>query len=160
MTATILYTSRYGYTESVAQAVGGRLTAEGHTVEVVEAHRWTPLPDSDVVIVGAPIYGGGISGGLVGCLELNLNALLERKLFFFLSCLNDGDKAERQLADSVPPQLIPHSSGSFYVGGRVQFDVLRWMDRQVMRTVAGIDSNVDTTAPEQIDALVKAVLAP
>ncbi len=159
MTVAVLYTSRYGFTESVAQTVAVRVESAGHTATAIEAHRWTPVPEADVVVIGAPIYGGAISGGLVGCLELNLGTLLDQKLFFFLSCLNEGDKAERQLADSVPPQLMPHSSGSFYVGGRVQFDVLRWMDRQVMRKVAGIDADVDTSDPTQIDALVQAILA-
>lgn len=161
MKAVILFTSRYGYTQSVARELAERLESGNPSIEteVVEAHRWTPIPEAEIVIVGAPIYGGTISGGLVGCLELNLPLLLERKLFFFLSCLNEGDEAEHQLADSIPPRLLAHARARHYVGGRVQFSLLRWMDRQVMKKVAGISGNVDASRPDEIDALYEAVLA-
>lgn len=158
MSVAILYTSRYGYTESVARTVAERLSAQNP--ELLDAHRWTSVPrDANTVVVGAPIYGGTIAGGIVGCLELNVDLLLERRLFFFLSCLNEGDKAERQLADSIPPALLAHASGRFFVGGLVNFDVLRWMDRQVMQRVAGVTESVDRTRPDQVEALVQAILA-
>lgn len=161
MRLAVLYASKYGATRSVAEAIASLCREEGmdaSDVSVTEIGRSTQMPDADVVLVGAPVYAGLIPGRIRRFLEQNLDSLTQVRLGLFLCCLYSGTRAEQQLSDNVPTRLLAHSFTRHYVGGRVDFDSLRFCDRQIMKRVGRIDHTLDTISNEAIRQIVADVL--
>ncbi len=158
MRLAILYASKYGATRSVAETIADGCRDEGIETSVVEIGKSTPVPDADVVLVGAPVYAGSIPGRVRRFLEQNTESLTQVRLGLFLCCLYSGTRAEQQLADSVPARLLAHSFTRRYVGGRIDFDSLRFCDRQIMKRVGGIDHSVDTISNEAIRRIMADVM--
>ncbi|MFW5686352.1 MAG: flavodoxin domain-containing protein [Spirochaetota bacterium] len=162
MTLAILYASKYGATREAAEQIAGACIAAGLSqtdVQTLDIARSPDLPEADVVLIGAPVYGGSIPRSVSRFVEANLDTLLERRVGLFLSCLYEDARAEQQLADNFPPRLITHSFGHYYVGGRVTFDRLRWLDRVVMKKVAGVDHDVDKLRTEEFERIARDVVS-
>lgn len=151
MSVAILYSGRYGTTKGVADTVTGAL---GGDVPVIEIRRGVACPDADAIVIGAAIYGGKASGAVGSFVESHRDALMGRRVLLYVACLYDGERAEQQLAESYPPWLIAHSSGRYYVGGRVVWSRLSFFHKLLMKRIAGIDGDVDRLRTAEIDRMV------
>ena len=161
MKLAILYATRYGSTRRAAEAIAAGCRDAGYDasdVSVEEITRSTRAPDADTVVIGAPVYGGRIPNQVTRFLDSHLEELMAKRVGLFLSSLYAGTRAETQLAENFPSRLITHSFGCYYVGGRVDFDSLRWWDRLMMKRVAGVERSVETTNDEEISRIVADVL--
>ncbi len=157
MRLSILYTTRYGSTRLAAEAIARGCqdqNIEPTEIELRDLREDSSMPSGEVVVIGAPVYGGTIPKAVSRFVEANLDALLERRIGLFLSCLYDDERAEKQLADNFPARLIAHSFGRYYVGGRVELTQLRWLDRVIMKRVGGVEHDVDKSNPEEIRRLI------
>lgn len=56
----IAYATQHGSTAEIAQAVGKELTAAGFGVEVAELKNVRSLQEYDGIVIGAPLYMGGL----------------------------------------------------------------------------------------------------
>jgi len=158
MSCAIVYATKYGATAEVAFRIANDLKEAQVEAEAVEVSAKLPLPDAETIVVGAPIYAGTAPGRMTSFLEAQRESLLSKRVFVFSSCLYEGIRAEQQLADAFPAWLVAHSSGNFFVGGRVDFSNLGFLDRLVMKRVAGVSEDVDRLKPEEIGRLVTLVL--
>jgi menaquinone-dependent protoporphyrinogen oxidase len=157
MRLSIAYSTKYGFTQLAAEAIArgcqDRDIAPAD-IELRDLRAESSMPAGEIVVIGAPIYGGSIPKAVSRFVEANLDALLERRIALYLSCLYDGERAEKQLADNFPARLIAHSFGQYYVGGRVVLTQLRWLDRVIMKRVGGVEHDVDKSNPEEIRRLI------
>jgi len=163
MRLVILYATKYGSTQLAAEAIARGCEDAGLAPEDIRLQNLrssSELPEADAIVIGAPIYGGSIPRRVSRFMESNLDALLRRRVGLYLSCLYEGGRAERQLADNFPARLVAHSFGRYYVGGKVEVSRLRWLDRLIMKRVAGIEEDVDRTKPEEIRRLVDDLVQP
>jgi menaquinone-dependent protoporphyrinogen oxidase len=162
MSVAIVYATKYGSTREAAQMIARRCADAGlpeSDISVTKLDRSATMPDASTVVIGAPIYGGVIPTHVRAFLEAHEEALFDRRVALFLSCLYTGDRAEKQLADNFPPRLVAHSFGHYYVGGRIKLSELRWLDRQIMKRVAGVDHDVDNFSDEEIGRIVEDIVA-
>lgn len=157
MSCAIIYTTKYGATQEVAARIAADLTKAQVEAEAVEVSPKLPLPEAQTIVVGAPIYAGSAPGRITNYLEAHRDKLLSRRVFIFLSCLYEGTRAEQQLADAFPSWLVAHSSGNYFAGGRVDFSKLGFLDRLIMKKVAGVSEDVDRLNPQEIERLVESV---
>ena len=56
----IAYATQHGSTAEIAQAVGKELTASGFDVEIAEIKNITSLSGYNGIVIGAPLYMGGL----------------------------------------------------------------------------------------------------
>ena len=157
MRLAVFYATRYGTTRDVAEAIARRCADAGvpeSEIVVSEIGAKTTVPDAHTIVLGAPTYGGSIPRKMSSFVDANLEQLLRARVGIFLSCLYGGERAEQQLADNFPSRLVAHSFGRYYVGGRVVFSQMRWLDRQIMKRVGGVDHDVDNVDDEEIARLV------
>lgn len=158
MKFSIVYATKYGATRLVAEAIArgcGDAGIEPQEIEVIDVRTASAVPDSDTIVIGSPVYGGRIPAAITRFMESHLDALVERRIGLYLCCLYDGARAEQQLADNFPARLVAHSFGQYFVGGRVDYPRMRWLDRFIMKRVAGIDHDVDTTKESEIRRLIE-----
>lgn len=162
MNLAILYATKYGSTREAAEELTRLVRERGLSeaqIGLLDLGRSPALPEAETIVIGAPIYAGTIPKSVSRFLDANLEALLERRVGLYLSCLYGEGRAEQQLADNFPPRLITHSFGHYYVGGRVTFDRLRWLDRVVMKKVAGVDHDVDKLRTEEFERIARDVVS-
>lgn len=154
MKLAILYATRYGATRRAAELLADACLKRGLEQTDVQTDDLTnlrTLPEAQVVVIGAPIYAGSIPKGASRFLDAHVDELMHRRVGLYLSCLYEGERAEQQLADNFPPRLVAHSFGRYYVGGRVEPGKLRWIDRMIMKRVAGVREDVDRLRPQEIE---------
>jgi len=157
MKLSLVYTTRYGSTQLAAEAIARGCEDRGIApaeIELRDLREDSSMPAGEIVVIGAPIYGGTIPKPVSRFVEANLDSLLGRRIAIYLSCLYDGERAEKQLADNFPARLIAHSFGQYYVGGRVELTQLRWLDRVIMKRVGGVERDVDRSNPGEIRRLI------
>jgi menaquinone-dependent protoporphyrinogen oxidase len=157
----IAYRSKYGTTESCAQALSGRITAETTLADLRVGH----MPDVhgfDVVLVGGSIYGGRIQREVTSFCEGRGELLLRRKTGLFLCCLSQGEHAKEQLQTAFPEWLAAHAFARSLFGGDLHYDRLTLLDRLLLRGLPlpprGV-SLVDTHAIAAMADMVNAFLA-
>ncbi len=132
MKVLIAYRSKYGTTESCAQALAGRIKAETTLADLRAGH----VPDVrgfDVVLVGGSIYGGRIQRDVTSFCEGRGDLLLKRKTGLFLCCLSQGEHAKEQLQAAFPQWLAAHAFARSLFGGDLHYDRLTLLDRLLVR---------------------------
>lgn len=155
MNQAILYYSRHGATRAVAERVAGE-----SGIQIFEIQRGARLPDAERIAIGLPIYAGTAPRPAVRWLEANREALLERTIYLFVSCLSEGPAAESQLADGVPSWLVAHCKQTIFVGGQVHPADLGFFERIIMKRVAGIETDVDNTNDQAISEVRELLTSP
>ena len=160
MNLATLYATKYGSTREAAEELTRLVRERGLSeaqIGMLDLGRSPALPEADTIVIGAPIYAGPIPKSVSRFVQANLDALLERRVGLYLSCLYGEGRAEQQLADNSPARLVAHSFGQYYVGGRIKLGELRWLDRVIMKRVGGVDHDVDNFNRDEIGRLAKDV---
>ncbi len=87
MNVLLLYGTRWGGTEKVAQAIGKTLQDEGNTVDVVDAKEAPENIDGyDLVLVGSGLRADKWTKESEAFIEKNVAALKTKKLALYVSC--------------------------------------------------------------------------
>jgi len=136
----VAYTSEYGSTAGVADAIGKELCNKGASVDVRIAKKVTHLSSYCGVILGSPIYKGKLMSDAVKFLKENSGILSKIPVAYFVVCMTMQNPTEenRQKAlaylDSVlhsVPQIKPVGIGLF--AGALHYDKLSWPMRKVLQ---------------------------
>lgn len=176
MKFTIVYASPHGQTRKIATMIATKLKAKGkdHEAELIEIsdqNARQPLKlETDVIILGAPIYMGRYPKPLIRWAHLNHELLRDKIFACFNVSLNRADqRPEARRADErILRQLIqeirntPEFVASF--AGALKYTEYGWLQRQVMKWIsrsAGgpIDTSCDheLTDWNEVEAFVDAV---
>lgn len=103
----VVYGSRHGGTQGIAERIGEVLQAEGLASEVVAAAHDTDIGDADAVVVGSGVYTGKWLDEPIRFLERNQLALATRPLWLFSSGPLPGSTAEKAPDDPITDALGP-----------------------------------------------------
>lgn len=119
----ILYDSRYGSTEEVAEKLA-LILGPAKTCRVGDFD--IRLRDFEFFVIGFPVYKGVISPSVWNFVRENLSWLAERHIALFCTCLdkNDGEDNLSKLRDLLGPAVI--ASGP--LGGRMAVERLDGKD--------------------------------
>ncbi|MGA2571167.1 MAG: flavodoxin domain-containing protein [Terracidiphilus sp.] len=94
----IAYATRSGSTGEVAEAIGSRMREAGLQVEVARMRDLKAIGDRTAVVLGAPLYMGGLPGELHRFLAHNRIALTATKTWFFVLGPIEGKPEEFEVA--------------------------------------------------------------
>lgn len=142
----IVYASKYGATETVAQRLAAALQENGVAeVWCSETSAADPgqLARAGMIVVGGPIYAGRIMSDVPKFCEANRKLLLERVVGLFITCLYEGDQARTQLSEAFPSWIHGHACAHADLGGAVRLHQLKFLDRFLMRNVGKVREDVD-----------------
>jgi len=153
MKTAIIYASKHGTTEKVANRLALKLRTDGHHVELFNL-RSTISPDLDNyerIIIGGSIYGGKIQKGLVNFCENNKEKLTEGSLGLFICCMLK-DKAQEEFDNAFCEDLRCHSSANGIMGGEFVFENMNFLERFIVKRMTQMTSSeydLDTRAISQ-----------
>lgn len=142
MKILIAYASKYGFTQKAAEKLRDGLTTGKHEVTLINLGEEQPssLDLFDAVVIGGSIYAGFIRPEVRKFCRKNLEALTGKRLGLFVCCGLEN-KAEEQIKAVFPRELLSRAAATGYFGYEVNYDVMSFFDRIVMRLVSGQKEN-------------------
>lgn len=139
----VVYASKYGSTQEIAEAVGKELAAQSIDVTVQAADQPADVAAYDGVVVGSGVYAGNWMSAAVDFIENNADTLSQKSVWFFSSGpTGDGDPVEilggwqfPEALQAVADQIAPRETHVFH--GNIDMDKMNWGERLLIRAMKG-----------------------
>lgn len=141
----IVYESKYGQTEKIANFILDRLQSKGHSVDIVNlAKNKFAEPDSyDGVIVGSGIYGSHYPKNILKWAKRNSSGLNKKTSAFFSVCLavveKQNEKVQKNLSrieDKFFQKTLWYSKMHTIFAGALAYSRYGWVVKQMMRLIS------------------------
>ncbi len=153
MKTIILYCSRYGTTEKVAQMIADRLK-EGAILLNLHTHPKPSIHGFDRVILGGSIYMGKIQKQMRLFCKDYLALLLEKEVGLFICGLYQ-DKQQEEFDNAYPQSLREHSTAQGLLGGALQFAKMNFLEKFIVKKIMDAKQDLSRIDQRAIDAFVK-----
>ena len=156
MKTRIVFSTKHGCTEKCAQKIKNHLS--GDTVVVnLKQNGNVDLSGFDTVIIGGSIHASRVQTRIIKFLNKNSEILLEKKLGLFLCCMEQGEKAVKQLNDAFPHVLRNHASACEILGGEFNFEKMNFIERFIVRKVAKTEKSVSRISDDKIERFAEKI---
>jgi menaquinone-dependent protoporphyrinogen oxidase len=115
MNVLVVYGSRHGGTQGIAERIGEVLRAEDFEAVVVPANEAGDAPTADAFVIGSGVYMGNWLKEPIDFIERNKETLARRPVWLFSSGPLPGSSASKgasdPLTDALGPETGPGSGG-------------------------------------------------
>lgn len=136
MNTLIVYSTKHGAAKNCAHILAEKLTGrvdlhnikEGQMPELSQYHK---------IIIGGSIYVGKISKELSEFCSKNLSALKDKKIGFYICCMNHKE-ADKEISFNFPEELLRGAVVKKSFGGEFKFKEMNFFERLMTRMVAKI----------------------
>lgn len=150
----IAYASKSGTTEEAAK----RLAALLSDVELVDLTKGTVDPGGyEVIVVGSGVRVGSIHKDAKRFIHENAETLSNKKVAFFITN-SFKNTSEEIIKSNIPDELRAHAVWAGSVGGRLDIDNLKGIDKSAAKLVKRVVKE-DEPLNEDIDDAALAQLA-
>lgn len=154
MKTLIAYASTHGCTENVAELLKEKLNSE---VELVNLKK-NPNPDlstSRRIIIGGSIHAGQVQRRVKDFCEKNMDTFQHKEIGLFICCIYEGQTAKEQLRNAFPEKLHQFSKTEAIFGGELNFEKMRFIDKLVVKKVAGVKESTSNLNLKAIDKFAR-----
>ncbi len=149
MKVLIAYASKYGTTEKCANLLKEKLKGE---VDVVNLKKEKPrLSDYDAVVIGGPIYIGKLNKTVEDFCTNNLPVLVDKKIGFFLCCMELDKPIEELISKHYPKKLVDTAEAASGFGGAYYVSKMNFLYKMMIKKAAGIEEDKVNILYEEID---------
>jgi menaquinone-dependent protoporphyrinogen oxidase len=137
----VAYTSKYGSTGGVADAIGKALCSKGAAVDVLLMKNAVNLSSYQAVIVGSAIYMGKWLPEAVDFVKNNVEALRQIPVAYFLVCMTLCTPTEENRAKALAyldpvlkaqGEIKPLGIGAF--AGALDYNNLSWINKKILKS--------------------------
>lgn len=162
MKTLIAFSTTHGCTEKTAnelkQFMGGK-------VDLVNLKdNFNPdISSYDKVIIGGSIHAGQIQKRVKDFCKNNIQKLKGKEFGLFICCMEVGEKAEIQLNDAFPKQLLNDAKAVGYFGGEFNFEKMNFFQKMIIKKVAQVEhttSKIDYPAIEKFSKKMDRIFNP
>ena len=159
MKIAIIYASKHGTTEKVANSIADKLK-EANEVQLFWLKK-IANPDIslfDMVILGASIYAGQASSKMKSFCKKNESVLLQKKTGLFICGMHpDKEQQNKELNEAYPVALHEKAMATGFLCGEFLFEKLNFFERLIVKKIAKTKSSVHQINWEAIDDFVNKV---
>jgi menaquinone-dependent protoporphyrinogen oxidase len=137
----VTYSSKYGSTGGVADAIGKELCSRGVAADVAQIKNASNLGSYQGVVIGSAIYMGRWMSEAADFVKKNREVLSRVPVAYFLACMTLREQTEQSRAkvlsymdpvlESVP-EIKPVSIGTF--AGALDYNNLSWLNKKIMKS--------------------------
>jgi menaquinone-dependent protoporphyrinogen oxidase len=153
MKTLILFASSHGTTEKVARIIEKKIGEEYSQVINLKKNPGTNLNSFDRIIIGGSIHAGSMQGSVKTFCNKHLEILLQKKVALFMCGLNKPE-LENEFANAFPSSLRDHASTYKFIGGEYIFDRMNFIEKFLIKKIAGVKESESHLNYEKIDELV------
>jgi len=148
MKTLIAYASRYGCTEKCSKKLAELLSGNVEIVNL-KVNPGIDLEGYDTIIIGGSIAIGKINSEVKKFCSTSLPGLLQKRIGLFI-CGMAADKAEEELKNNFPKELVAHAATTGYFGYAVNFEKLNFALRAMMRKLCKADKSFSKILEDNI----------
>ncbi|HCT31415.1 MAG TPA: flavodoxin [Bacteroidales bacterium] len=156
MKTLIVYASSHGTTERIANIAMEKLDKNEVKIINLKSKQKADLSNYETIIIGGSIHAGSIQREVKKFIKDNTIALMQKKLALFLSCMNEKEE-QLEFNNNYPELLRNHSTYNAIVGGEFIFEKMNFIEKFLIRKIAGISASTSKLRYTEIDNLVNAV---
>ena len=107
------------------------------------------------VLIGGSIHAGQIQKKVRAFCRDHEEELRQKTLGLFLCCMEKGEKAKNQFDTVFPEALRSHAAAQGLFGGEFDFDRMNFLERKIVKKVAGVEGNVSSISDEAIERFIE-----
>lgn len=136
----IVYASRHGTTAEYAKSLLKLLDGNVDLCSLDE--RANSLPDMsfyDTIVIGGSIHYGKNSKLVVSFVKNNIELLRDKRLGLFVTSYYEGDRAQNQLNNAYPKELLDIAIAADYFDGELLYPKLNAFEKLVAKIVLKAD---------------------
>ena len=136
----IVYASRHGTTTQYAKSLLKLLDGNVDLCSLDE--RANSMPDMsfyDTIVIGGSIHYGKNNKLVVSFVKNNLEVLRKRRLGLFVTSYYDGERAQNQLNNAYPKELLDIAIAADYFDGELLYPKLNVFEKLVAKIVLKAD---------------------
>lgn len=158
MKTAIVYMSHHGTTDKVAHTLQEKIGKEQVELFNLADERHPELENADTIIIGGSIHAGKIQHRLQKFCRQHEELLLRKRLGLFL-CFMDQAHGQQEFESAYPESLRRHSSANGLFGGEFLFEEMNFVEKLMVRKVAGVKETVHQLDEEAIGRFADALKA-
>ncbi|RLC55727.1 MAG: hypothetical protein DRH89_07110 [Candidatus Cloacimonadota bacterium] len=84
-----------------------------------------------------------------------MTILLKKRIALFLVCMEKDEKRDEQFNNAFPPELRKESMANGLMSGEFNFDRMNFLERTIVKKIAGKSSNVNEIDYDVIEDFIK-----
>jgi len=154
MKTLIIYATKYGSVKTCAEKIKEKLNTDVVLVDL-KNNKDPDVAEYHTVIIGGSIHAGRIQGQIKRFCSAQEKILLEKKVGLFICCMYEGNEAQKQFEEAFPERLREHAAARGILGGILDFDRMKFVERTVVKKVSGVKESQFRLSEEKIDAFVR-----
>ncbi len=158
MKTLIVYATRHGSTEKCAKKLQDSLAGEVRILNLKKSAKIN-LNDFETIIIGGSIHAGKIQKKVKNFCLKNIELLKTKKIGLFICCMEEGEKAAKQLEEAFPEDLLKHALATGIFGGEFNFEKMNFIERAAIRKIAGVDKSISKIRQEEIEKFLALMAA-
>ncbi len=135
MKTLILFGTKTGSTEKCAMKIKESLAAKDAEILDIRRLRAIDLALYEVIIIGTPLYMGNIHGRIKVFLKKHRNALMGKKLHFFICGMARGEEGVAIFKKQIPEELFKHAAQVRQLGFEVNYKRMNPLFRMIMKKI-------------------------
>ena len=149
----IFYATKHGCTEKCVHKLKQDMSGEIELINL-KNKATARIEKYDTVLIGGSIHAGRVQRSIQKFCNIHLGSLLRKKIGLFICCMESGAKAEEQLKNAFPQELLNHAKAKGCFGGAFDFDKMNFIEKVIIKKVASIDQSVSKISEESIQKFI------
>ena len=154
MKTAIIYSSKYGTTEKVANLIGKQLDTDKVDYISLKENKLPDIQAYDKIILGTSIYAGSSSKQMKAFCNNNRELLEKKKIGLYICCMLKKQE-EKQLSNAYPEYLSKIAIVKEALGGEALFDKMNVFEKFLSRKIMKVDSSVFALNNEAINSFTE-----
>jgi menaquinone-dependent protoporphyrinogen oxidase len=156
MKTAIIYASKHGTTEKVAEIIKSKLPNDEVELFNLAEKPNVEFRKFDRILIGSSVYAGAIQPKARKFVEQNMIDLLQKKVAIFVCCMF-FEKAYEQIEKGFPEALREHARSIKHVGGEFRFDEMNAIERFLVKKIAGAKESVSKIDEKCIEGFISEI---
>jgi len=152
MNTVIIYTSKHGFTKSVANELKNMVegTVDVLTVEEVTVDH---IKSSDKIIFGSPVYSGKIRRQMADLINDYKNELVDKSCAVYISSVNEF-KTMSYLEQSLSKGFISNLVDVVYAGYGLNYDKMNLVEKVAVKAMIKTDTSNESINKDALQQLI------
>lgn len=151
----IIYASKHGTTEKVAQRLAARLDGDVSLISLKQ-NKNPDIKSFDTIILGTAIYAGAPQKVMTAFCQSNEGELLGKAIGLFICGMQPGSETrEKEIVDAYSKTLRQHAKATAFLGGEFLFEKLNFFEKLIVKKVSKVTSSVSSIDENAVTVFAK-----
>ena len=149
MKTLIAYSTTHGCTGKIAEQMSSYLDGDVKLVNL-KKNSSPDISGFNRIIIGGSIHAGQIQKRVREFCNENTGELLKKELGLFITCMETGEVAQKQLMEAYPEELFYNAKITAFFGGEFDFKRMNFFEKLIVKKVAHVKESTSLVNTESV----------